>query len=419
MGSCECRSKNIVANTFISENTISLREFSMSTNLNIKKRNSLRRLSTRQSVSLELPHPLMVSSIQVNIDANTMWVSGCILPGVYINNLDHNKCQDHALISIKSDSILGAVFDGHGENGTKISNFCGKVTSKFHISTQQYQNDPFDFLKKIISTCDIKLKNPKSFIDVTTSGSTAVLWLFYNSTFYIASVGDSRAVLATKQPPVSFPVKACPLNEERRLQENAYANRNVTPETKIIPVQLSKDQKPDDSEELTRIVESGGRVQRLTDKNGQKIGPYRIWEMNNDEPGLAMSRCIGDKIGEKLGVISKPICYSMPYNKGSDCFAIIASDGIWDVFSNQDAVNFVEFYREKCKKGIDGWSGNTLTNPGNSCIAHLLCEEARTRWISIVEEEASKIDDISCVIVEFENGDGKIITNENEPEAGQ
>jgi len=49
-----------------------LREFSMNANLNIKKRNSIRRLSTRQSVSLELPHPLMVSSIQVNIESNTM-----------------------------------------------------------------------------------------------------------------------------------------------------------------------------------------------------------------------------------------------------------------------------------------------------------------------------------------------------------
>mmetsp|Transcript_14440 Transcript_14440/g.14486 ORF Transcript_14440/g.14486 Transcript_14440/m.14486 type:complete len:108 (-) Transcript_14440:29-352(-) len=37
----------------------------------------------------------------------------------------------------------------------------------------------------------------------------------------------------------------------------------------------------------------------------------------------------------------------------------------------------------------------------NTCIAQLLCEEARMRWYAIVEEEDVIIDDISCVIIEF------------------
>ena len=34
----------------------------------------------------------------------------------------------------------------------------------------------------------------------------------------------------------------------------------------------------------------------------------------------------------------------------------------------------------------------------------MVCEEARYRWLSIVEEEDVFIDDISCVVVEFDRG---------------
>ena len=39
--------------------------------------------------------------------------------------------------------------------------------------------------------------------------------------------------------------------------------------------------------------------------------------------------------------------------------------------------------------------------PSNSCIAHLLCEEARLRWLTLVECENVMIDDIGCVVIEF------------------
>jgi len=48
----------------------------------------------------------------------------------------------------------------------------------------------------------------------------------------------------------------------------------VSPEIKAI--QLTKDQKPEDPEELMRIIKSGGRVQRTVDENGNRIGPFRV-----------------------------------------------------------------------------------------------------------------------------------------------
>jgi len=71
------------------------------------------------------------------------------------------------------------------------------------------------------------------------------------------------------------------------------------------------------------------------------------------------------------------------------------------VLDNQDVVNFVEYYRNKCRREIEVVSNEEKITQENSCIAQLLCEEARVRWFSIVEEEDVLIDDISCVILEI------------------
>jgi serine/threonine protein phosphatase PrpC len=99
-------------------------------------------------------------------------------------------------------------------------------------------------------------------------------------------------------------------------------------------VQLTKDQKPDDPEEMERIISNGGRVEQLKDHNGQGIGPFRVWKLHEDTPGLAMARSIGDTIGAEVGVIPTPITSSYDLIPGNDFFIIVGSDGLWDVIEN-------------------------------------------------------------------------------------
>ena len=40
--------------------------------------------------------------------------------------------------------------------------------------------------------------------------------------------------------------------------------------------------------------------------NGDPIGPYRVWLKNENVPGLAMSRSVGDRVAHSVGVISEP-----------------------------------------------------------------------------------------------------------------
>jgi serine/threonine protein phosphatase PrpC len=58
-----------------------------------------------------------------------------------------------------------------------------------------------------------------------------------------------------------------------------------------------------------------------------------------------MSRSLGDAIAKKLGVTAEPSIFEVPLNGKSENFAIIASDGVWDVMSNEEVVTYIENFR--------------------------------------------------------------------------
>jgi len=158
-----------------------------------------------------------------------------------------------------------------------VVEFCGNIVqTEYNSSKLLYQANPPDFLTNITLKCDEELRKPSSGVDVTRSGSTEVLCLIHNNTIFSASVGDSRAVLATTCPPLRPPAPQAAINKERQLLEEANKRRNSVVNPLIHSVQLTKDQKPEDPDELARIYKAGGRVQRLTDEHGNKIGPYRV-----------------------------------------------------------------------------------------------------------------------------------------------
>lgn len=216
---------------------------------------------------------------------------------------------------------------------------------------------------------------------------------------YSGSVGDSRAVLGTLKLPQILPVPTAEFVDKKILEE-VRGRRSSKPDIKIKPLQLTKDQKPNDREERIRIESSGGRVQRLLDEFGKKIGPYRVWEKSGNYPGLAMSRSIGDLVAKRIGVANTPVCTYHEINSNDDLFFVLGSDGLWDVMDNEDVINFVECYRELCTNETLNANGGEIT-VNNSCIAQILAEEARLRWYSIVEEEDVCIDDITCIVIEI------------------
>jgi hypothetical protein len=45
---------------------------------------------------------------------------------------------------------------------------------------------------------------------------------------------------------------------------------------------------------MERIISKGGRVEPFLGEDNKPIGPYRVWKLHQNVPGLAMSRSFGD-----------------------------------------------------------------------------------------------------------------------------
>jgi len=62
--------------------------------------------------------------------------------------------------------------------------------------------------------------------------------------------------------------------------------------------------------------------------------------MNENIPGLAMSRSFGDHAAAEVGVISEPEILEMNLIE-DDKFIVIASDGVWEFLSNDEVVRII------------------------------------------------------------------------------
>ncbi|XP_059434083.1 probable protein phosphatase 2C 73 isoform X1 [Corylus avellana] len=175
---------------------------------------------------------------------------------------------------------------------------------------------------KTYAAVDQELKHHPG-IDSFRSGTTALTIVKQGEQLVIANVGDSRAVLAT-----------------------------TSDDGHLVPLQLTIDFKPNLPQEAERIAESKGRVFSFEDEPGV----YRMWRQrhNGETPaGLALSRALGDFCLKDFGLISVPDVTQREISK-RDKFVILATDGVWDVVSNQEALQIVSSTadREKSAKRL-------------------------------------------------------------------
>jgi len=142
--------------------------------------------------------------------------------------------------------------------------------------------------------------------------------------------------------------------------------------------QLSRDHKPDTPGEYERIISRGGRVMPIP---GLNLGPNRVWLSKLDEPGLAMSRSIGDYIAQSAGTSDEPEITQHTLIPQQDIFIIFASDGIWEFMTNEEVIAILYRLRHDSALAV-----NTLV------------AEAVKRW---QRESDQVIDDITVLLVVF------------------
>ena len=151
---------------------------------------------------------------------------------------------------------------------------------------------------------------------------------------FAINVGDSRCVLGQRKG-----------GDEKKGGEK-------------ICIEMSIDQKPMRDDEKKRIQEKGGEV-------SEKIpGAPRVFRKNDEVPGLAVARSIGDIVAHEVGVSCEPEVFEKELDS-DDHFIVIGSDGIWDAMSSCEVVGFVFQKME--------------TENKDNC-SRLLAEECRNRW---------------------------------------
>jgi serine/threonine protein phosphatase PrpC len=185
-----------------------------------------------------------------------------------------------------------AVYDGHG--GKFVSKFLSENLPQFFTDSRVVYPLKKDYVERVYSRFTEILKQ-KHFEYANQMGSTCLVAIRYkkNDGDYInvLNTGDSRCIL-------------CRNNLE---------------------VALTKDHKPNWPEEQYRIERLGGKI---------AFDGYD-WRIND----LSVSRAFGD-LESAPYLTNYPDIFRYKLTP-SDKFLVLACDGLWDVMSNQDVVNFI------------------------------------------------------------------------------
>ncbi|CAN4107017.1 unnamed protein product [Withania somnifera] len=203
------------------------------------------------------------------------------------------------------------------------------------------------------SNCRCELQTPQC----DAVGSTAVVAVVTPDKIIVSNCGDSRAVLC----------------------------RNG------VAIPLSVDHKPDRPDELNRIQEAGGRV--------------IYWDGARVLGVLAMSRAIGDNY-LKPYVISEPEVTITERSDEDDCL-ILASDGLWDVVSNETACGVARMCLQSRRPSSPTRSlGKDVTVTGAGESSDKACSDASILLTKLALARRST-DNVSVVVVDLRK-DGNI-----------
>ncbi|KFD53010.1 hypothetical protein M513_06126 [Trichuris suis] len=200
------------------------------------------------------------------------------------------------LLAMPEDEGLSffGVYDGHG--GAAVARYASYYLHKRIVQSKAYEEGRIaDAIREGYLLTDEEIFHREDNAGHMT-GTTAVVVLIKDGILYCGNVGDSRAVVSS----------------------DGFARP------------LTVDHKPINDLEIKRIIAAGGWV-----------------EFNRVNGNLAMSRALGDfmykrndeKPVEEQIVIAVPdvCCWHL---SDKDEFVVLACDGIWDVLSNQEVVDF-------------------------------------------------------------------------------
>lgn len=255
-----------------------------------------------------------------------MKVGWAITKGRRFYNEDTIYCEFHPIPKGEEEdgthqAACLAVFDGHG--GPNASSFVRDNLFKILLDDELFHSHLFQAVENAYRKTD-ELYLQRDAIHRNDDGCTATTAVLVGRRLVVAHVGDSRAVLGE--------------------------GGTATP--------LTDDHKPNRPDERTRIENVGGTVVHA--------GTWRVGGV------LAVSRSFGNR-QLKQWIVAQPELREDELHSSTGCL-IIATDGVWDVIGNQEAVTAVGKFED--------------------------AEEAAKALATMAYERGS-FDNISCVVCIF------------------
>ena len=272
----------------------------------------------------------------------------------------------------KVSPYLSSSFAGVATAGKKNKNHTAKKSSTPNSKTmKELTNLLKDAFIKSFVELDRELYLQRYYDDLPssserpteTAGSTAVAVLITPLVILCANIGDSRCVLACS---------------------------NTTTPNSITAYPLSEDHKPDLPDEQQRILKSGGQVwqgrvngelavsRALGDFEykqiqGLLLQDYDPFDANDVEQLLELAR--------NQKVSAYPEIRIHERNDTTDRFVVLACDGVWDVMSNEDCIEFVLARFQKGETDL----GDICDDLLDKCILQLGSQDNMTIIIILLE----------------------------------
>lgn len=281
--------------------------------------------------------------------------------------------------SSSNGTAFFGVYDGHGPHGEKCSQFVQqRLPDLVNNHILQAQNDYMvlttdqvqESLHKAHTECNDELHSSQ--INDSFSGTTSIsLYIHDQSRITVCNVGDSRAVLGK------------------------CTTGSASPSSLLAAVPLSKDQTPYRSDEAARCTRSGARILSFgqldpspdNDSDSQVEDPPRVWSQKGKYPGTAFTRSIGDAVAETLGVYAEPEMMTLKLAPEEQILIVLASDGIFDVMSNQEVIDLCFQHRY---------------DPMQAC--NVIIEKSHLEWLEnedCVDEQSASYDDMTIICLFF------------------
>lgn len=286
--------------------------------------------------------------------------------------------EDFHSIHLHPAAQFYGVFDGHTGNLAskyvastlyeQLTNRLSNLNSLVRNGTVGWKDNVHTNVTEVLSNIHQQFLNA---VDLSghgamdNSGTTATAVYVTDEAIVVASLGDSRAILSSASTTFT----------QRDVKAGSRGRTEREVPLEMTAIQLTKDHVASDPGEAKKVKDRGGTISVVN-------GLARVNGV------LAITRSIGDApfasvLSREPHVISmsrkevKDMCGSKKHSDSlgqAPCFIVLASDGLWDMVSNQEAVDMVT-------QTLALYQSNATNHPGGAFqeASKLLTLEAYVR----------------------------------------